>query len=210
MLNLISSSQEVAMLRLLALSVLLSYSTVACAAPLFPTLVKASTNVATFDPVTFGPGPNVDVYNLVVTNPNPYPATSIGLSLDGDFINLNSTTLTFKANAELPTLGPNKVAETFFVVPDPSKILAVGTIDTDDALASNFTSVGGLTFVPAQGSSIVAVMSIAAGSPSPDGWRWTGNAAVNGVLVPIAAFPEPTAGVLAGLALVGAAARRRG
>jgi hypothetical protein len=208
---------ESSMVRLIALLSILSCGGAACAAPITATLVVAAANVATFDPNLFAPGPAVDVYNLVAANPNPYPVSSIGLSLNGDFINLGLPSMAFKAGAELPTLGPNKVAETFFVVPDPSKVLAVGTIDSNGSLASNYTTQGGATLIPAQGSSVVAVLSLAAGSPFPSMAGWTGNAAINGVLEPgwifltsLPPFPEPTSGVLAGLALVGAAARRRG
>lgn len=203
-------------LRVLALAVLLSSSSVASAARLYTTFVKAESDVATFDPTIFGPGPVIDVYHLQVTNPNAYPATSLSLSLSSprSFINLNSSALTFKANANLPALGPFKVAESFFVVPNPATILAVGTSDTSDLLASSYTSAGGATFIPAGGTSVVAVLSVAAGSGLPTNYvNWGGTAAVNGVLEDVGIltppFPEPTSGVLAGLGLLVAAARRR-
>lgn len=198
------------MTRFFALAAILAVATVATAAPLTTKLIKAQTNVATFDPNTFGPGPNIDVYHLEVTNPNSILADSIGLSLTGEFQNFAAAPLTFKNNTSLPTLGPNTVAETFFVVPNPATILGVNTVDSSTALASNFTAQGGGNFVAAGGSSILAVLSVPAGSLEPSMQGWTGNAAVGGVLEDIQfGIPEPTTCVLAGLALVGAATRRR-
>jgi hypothetical protein len=200
------------MTRFFALVAVLAVSTAANAATLTGSVVKAQTNVVTFDPNTFGPGPNVDVYHVVVENPNAILADSIGLSLTGEFQNFASAPLTFKANTSLPTLGPNTVAETFFVVPNPATILGVNTVDSSTALASNFTSQGGGNFIAAGGSSILAVLSVPTGSPALTGAGWTGNAAVGGVLETISfapVIPEPTTCVLAGLALAGAAARRR-
>lgn len=198
------------MLRLFSVMAILSLSSGADAASLTTELIKAKSNVVTFDPNTFSPGPNVDVYHFVVGNHNnAFPATSLSFDLRGSFVNMNTSPVSFKSNNPLPNLGPNTVAETYFVVPDPSKILAVGTIDNNNQLASSYTTQGGAALIPARGEAVVAVLSVAAGSPTPMIPFLAGYAAVNGVLEKIGGFPEPTTGVLAGLGLLAAAARRR-
>lgn len=201
------------MIRLIALIALLSSGALATAAPLRPSLIRDSTDVATFDPRIFAPGPNVDVYHLVVENPNPHPVTSLSLSLtsDGAFINQGVPNLSFRNSVRSPLLGPNVVAESYFVIPSnlsTALVLAVNTVDTADLLATNYAIQGGAELIPAGGSSVVAVLSIVTGSAVPDMSGWMGQAVINGVLERIAFIPEPTTGVLAGLALVGAARRR--
>jgi hypothetical protein len=200
------------MTRFFALVAVLAVSAAATAAPLRGSLVKSESNVATFDPNIFAPGPAIDIYHVVIENPNASATTSVGLTLDGSFINLGAPAVSFRNSAALPTLGPNKVAESFFVIPadkTTAQVLAVNTEDTAGVLSTSFTIQGGANLIPAGGSSILAVLSVAAGSPEPSQLNWTGNGAVNGVLEAIQFIPEPTTCVLAGLALVGAAARRR-
>lgn len=197
--------------RFFSLLAILSLPNCADAAQLSPMLLKAESNVVTFDPFVFGPGPTVDVYHFVVGNyANDFPATSLSIDLRGSFINMNTSPISFKSNNSLPTLGgPNTVADTYFVVPDASKVLAVRTIDSSTQLASSYTTQGGATLIPARGEAVVAVLSVLAGSAPPRFPYLPGYAVVNGALERIAALPEPTTCVLAGLALVGAVARRR-
>jgi hypothetical protein len=200
------------MLRRLAVVVALCCSGVADAAALHPHRVLAASNVATFDPNIFGPGPAVDVYHLIVENPNAFPATSLALNLTGPFVNLGAPAVSFRNSAELPALGPNKVAESFFVIPTDktiAQVLAVNTQDSNGVLSTSFTIQGGANLIPAGGSSVVAVLSIPVGSSLPSRFSWSGEAVVNGVLQRIEfRGPEPTSCVLAGLALMGAAVTR--
>lgn len=197
-------------MRFLTLAFVLFVSAVANAAALRGSVVLERSNLDTFDLDQFTNSLFIDVYKVIIDNPNASPVTSIGLYMSGDFLNVDTFNLTFSFSPNFPYTGPIYLAQTFFVVPDPASIRAVDVIDNSTTLAASFTDQDGATFVPAMGSSILAVLSVAAGSPTPSMANWTGNAAINGVLEPILFVPEPTACVLAGLTLVGFTARRRG
>ena len=163
-----------------------------------------SSNVATFDPSIFAPGPNVDVYHVIVDNGFAADVTSVELLLPGQWLNLNASDLTFKNGTGLPTLGPNLVAESFFVVPEgrtPAQILPVNVEDSDTTLGAAYTLQGGGVFVPASGSAVLAVLSVPTGA-AVDQLAFSGAGVVSGAREVINFIPEPTAAVLAGLALV--------
>lgn len=179
---------------------------------LCPSLVLVRTGATTNDFITPNP---FDVYRLNFFNPNDMPVTSLEINLPGDFLGLGNTT--FKAGPENPVLFGFEAPDTFFVLPDgvdPSDVLAVNTVDTSTRLASSFTVAGGADLVPAKGSAPIATISVPAGVPF-ERPEVLGRAAIGGVFVNLLTLvehprciPEPTAGVLACLALAGAAVRR--
>ena len=174
-------------------------------------LMQVETNVPTFDPVAFGPGPNIDVYHFVLKNFFDSPVTSVQANLPGEWVNRNVPELTFKNGVGLPALGPNLVAETFFVVPDgrtPAQILPVNVVDNSTALAAFYTLQGGGVFVPARGNAVVAVLSTPTGV-SPDPSFFSIAAVVDGQLERPLPWPEPSTGLLAACGAALAATRRR-
>ncbi len=200
---------------LFALLIVAATASFASASTVLGTIVQVETNIATFDPNTFGPGPNVDVFQLVVSNPHAGGATSVELAITGSFVNLNAgAALTFKAGTDLPTLGPNTVGESFFVVPDgftAGDILGVNTSDDGSTLASSYTLPGTTPFVPGDGQAVLAVLSVETGSTTALALAQgtVGVVAIDGELHTLSFIPEPSTAILAMLGLVGVAARRR-
>lgn len=152
-----------------------------------------------------------DVYRIDAFNPNNLPATSLELDLSGDFLGFGDTT--FKAGPENPVIFGFEAPDTFFVVPDgtdPVDVLAVEVEDSSTRLAASFTVAGGAELVPGGGvPTPIVTLSVPSGTEinfrSP-----IGRAAIAGVFVCISCVPEPTAGVLALLTLVGSASVARG
>lgn len=187
-----------------------------------PSLLASNVNVV--DPVTFHPAPPVDVWGLSVTNGETQPVTSVSVRLNGPFVNNNSASgVTFKVGTGLPRIGPFPQADTFFVLPTgglQNLVVTPGTIDSDGVLAAEFSTSDGSPLIPAGSSQILVAYSVPAGSPFVPldeivdcGCFKSGDEVLPGTIyleISLLACPEPTTCVLAGLALVGAAARRRG
>ena len=194
---------------LLALLVLSITPQVVLAAPIIGTLDLVETNVETFDPSTFTAGPTIDVYHVVLNNPNASGVTGFELSFPGLFENRSAgSPLQYKRGADLPTLGPNIVAESFFVVPDvwPLDIIFVTEfLPPFDGLRGSMV---GSSDLPA-GWHTIAVLSVLAGSSAPDITNFVGQAWVNGGLQDIVFVPEPSTVLLTLLGVAGFAVRRR-
>lgn len=176
--------------------------------------ILRSSNIETFDPSTFGPGPNIDVYELIVSNHNDGDVTSIELDLcfaAGTLQNFGNRT--FSSDSVLPLLGPNTVADSYLVV---SNELAVDVVDTDSRLRAAYTTSDGGVLVPANSEALVAVLSIPAGASINLLRNPWGRAAIDGQFENIGylidAFdhcvPEPSTALLLLLALSGVACRR--
>ena len=216
-------------MRILLVLLTLSFTaSTASAAALQANIILAETSVVTFDPITFSAGPTIDVYHVVVGNPNSLDVTSLELSFPGTFQNFNSSPLSFSDSSDLPMLGPNKVAESFFVIPagfSASDVLAVNTIDDETGLSSSYTLPGSTSFIDTGGSAVVAVLSVLEGTTlSADGFN--GRASVNGQFENIGGngcfyltcpcdfhpnspdCPEPSTALLIVLGIVGIAVRR--
>jgi hypothetical protein len=191
---------------------------------IYGSIKLAEANVANLDPTTLLPAAPVDVYHVSLCNCNPLPVRSLQLGFESNFVNNNGDFgITFKETADLPALGPFVVADSFFVVnEDPSLVLAVAnyTVDDGDMLQAAYTLAGPANLIPSMAERVVAVLSVPAGSSALD------SSIVRGALTDIdgqfldsvvfrldnntpCSIPEPTTCVLAGLALVGAAGRRR-
>lgn len=192
------------MTRFFALVAVLAVSSVASAVALDGRYELRTADIPTFDPVEFAPGPNVDVYDVIVSNSNDGDATSLELALIGDFQNFG--TRTFNPDGELQMLGPNTVADSFFVVANE---LAVEPVDQDGVLSASYTISGGGVLVPAGGEALVAVVTVPTGV-SIEAALSGGRAAIGGAFEAVQFIPEPSTAILAGLALVGFAARRNG
>ncbi len=188
----------------------------------FGSIRLAQTNVANIDPTTLAPAEPVDVYHVSLCNCNPLPVRALQIGFEGDFVNNDTDSgVTFKETADLIDIGPYAVADSFFVVNDDvSLVLAVSsyTIDDGNALRSAYTLAGAPTLIPAMAERVVAVLSVPAGSPALDASivrqpaADVGGQFSNFVFLPdnsTPCIPEPTTAALAGLALVGFAARRR-
>lgn len=154
-----------------------------------------------------------DVYEFVVTNFNGTAASSVELQLDGDFLNLGDTT--FKVGAENPMIFGFEAPDSFFVLPDgvdPADVLAVNVEDSSTRLAASYTIAGGAELIPANGSVTLATLSTPAGAePSIrfiPGRAFFGVSFVGRICFPTC-IPEPSAGVMACAAILGALARRR-
>ncbi|MEO0531213.1 MAG: hypothetical protein AAF266_11665 [Planctomycetota bacterium] len=151
-------------------------------------------NVETFDPATFAPGPNVDVYHLIFTNASSEPVTSMDLSLPGPFIKAPGGQRYW---TELPfPSGPNLVARSFFLV---DEMPSAGAEIPYEGLEGRF-----LREVLPGTTSHIAVLSVVTGFRI-DTTQWSGSAMSGGAGVPIefsaVCVPEPS-----GVFLVGAAA----
>lgn len=169
-------------------------------------------DVESFDPAIFGPGPRGDVYHVRLTNKGSIDVTSLELSLNGPFVNFASGNPLFRSDSDLPMLGPNTVLDTFFVAENP---LFVDAIDEGGVLQASFTQAGGSPLVPAGGDAVVAVLSMPVGATLDFG-TWTGRAAIGGQFEefffldgPHECVPEPSAACLLFASLAGAATRRR-
>jgi hypothetical protein len=187
---------------------------------IFGSVYLAASDVATFDTSTFSPGPAVDVYHVSLCNCLSTAIGSLEARFVGDFVNNESVLgLTFKETPDLPMLGPNIIADTYFVTnEDLSSLLALQPVDDGSTLYAAYTFAGAAEVVPVNEERVIAVLTVLAGSPA----LTSANVdllrtAVGGVFGPDPVFgagpftciPEPTTCVLAGLALVGPAARRR-
>ena len=196
---------------LLALFVLSIATTTASAAVLPATIVLAQSNIETFDPRTFTAGPNVDNYHVLVSNPNDGNVTSLELNFPGTFQNFNYSPLSFRDDTRWPTLGPNEVAESFFLLPPGSNgtQLAVGTIDDETGLFSSYTLPGDTPLIQASSpGTVVAVLAVLTGTV-PDATRFSGRAAIDGAFHDIRfPVPEPTTAFLALLGVASLALRR--
>lgn len=180
------------------------------AEPLVGTYELRGADIETFDPATFGPGPNVDEYVVLLTNPNEGDVTSVELTLRGDWQNFSGM-LTFKADGQFPYLGPNFVADSFFVVKNQ---LALDVIDGGGVLQAAFTIAGGGVIVPGgSDGTLIAVVYVPTGTTIYPGLSF-GRAAINGAFVDIVfpgPVPEPSTFVLGGcLAMTLFASRRTG
>ena len=178
---------------------------------LCPRIDLVQENVATFDPGQFVPGPNIDIYHLTIENFGASNVTSLELVLPGNWLNLSVPPFSFKDSPDIPMLGPNTVAETFFVLPPGTTPLAVDVVDTSSQLSAAYTVAGSTPLVPAMGSSVVAVLSVLTGE-EVDLSGFLGQAAVEGQgdLEPIVCIPEPSGATLLIVATVGLARRRSG
>jgi hypothetical protein len=196
---------------ILAVVILLSMTGPATAGNLLAIVNQDSTNVPTFDPSTFMPGLNVDVYEVVVFNPNDDDATALEIALFGDFVNQGVPSIAFRRHDSdrLPWLGLNLVADTFFILPSGADFpLAVDIVDTNAQLSASWTVAGDVALAPAAGSAIVANISVPTGVPI-DMSNWSGRAVVDGRFEEIRFIPEPTSALIAGLALVSFVMRRK-
>lgn len=179
------------------------------AEPLIGTYELRGANIETFDPATFTAGPNVDQYEVLLTNPNEGDVTSIELRLLGDWQNFVQGGLAFNTEAHLLTLGPNTVAESFFIVDNP---LAVDVVDGGGVLQASYTIAGGGVIVPGNSDgTLAALVSVPTGTTIFPGLS-LGRAAINGAFVDIVfpgPVPEPSALLMAGFALLGSFHRGR-
>lgn len=174
---------------------------------------SANVGVDTFDPITFGPGPVTDFWNLVVSNPNTGNATSIELDLAIPGL-LDLGQVEFKDSPEPAMLGPNLVADSFFTIPTGSTVLVGEARFADGVLGASYTVSGDTSFVDADGGeAILAVAAVPTGTFAPfdvfPAGTVIGRASIDGVFQNITIIPEPATVVLAGLALVGFASRRK-
>lgn len=154
-----------------------------------------------------------DVYNIVAVSELGDAATSLELRLEGNFITAGGRAI--KSGAALPVVFGQIAPDSFFVIPEgvnESNILAAPgtTEDTEGVIASSFTVSGDVQLIPGDGTpTVIATISVPAGA----GFELPevlGRAAVAGGFVPVFGVPEPSTAILAGLALVGFAARRNG
>jgi hypothetical protein len=213
--------RESIMKSILAVAVVLGMACATYATSISGYANLVQSNVATFDPFIFAAGPNVDVYEYILENPNQSDVTSLSLTFVGDFVNKNFQPLTFKNDGStgLPMLGPNLVAETFFNLPTGAAPLAVDIVDTNAQLSASYTVAGDVALIPAGGSTVVATLSLPAGADffSIGHPTCLGQAAVGGELVDVLLHlegecpnvPEPSTIWIASLALVGFVMRRK-
>ena len=173
--------------------------------------VLVESNLQSFDPVAFRPSVFFDVYHIVVHNPNVGGVTSLELDFSGHFLNEGSHALSFRPDSDLPRLGPNVIAESFFVLPDifsVSDVLAIGTIDHREVLSSSYILPRG-SLLDGGSTATVAVLSVNAGYDAPDVTRFSGRAAIDGAFHDIRfPVPEPTTAFLALLGVASLALRR--
>lgn len=200
------------MKRFIALAVALAVPSFAAAEAITTKLVQLKANATTNALVYAG---EFDVYSIVASNPNAAAATSLELSLGGtDMLGLADRT--FKVGANNPLVFGFEAPDSFFVLPagvDPADVLAVNTVDTATSLATSYTVAGGAELIPAGGVDVpIVTISVPAGTA----WELPevlGRAAVSGAFESVVGatvdIPEPTTVMLAGLALVGFAARRK-
>lgn len=174
------------------ITILCFFGSVSNAAPLVGRIVLDKSNLPTFDPSTFGPGPNIDVHHVVLTNENDEPVTSLSLRLVGDFLDRPQAGK-YRRSAILTLTGVNEIADSFFVTPasflppvmeppGPPGVLSGGfSISAEDQG----------DYLPGGGSTIVAVLSVPTGTPiSTVGWF--GSATVQGLDAMVLFVPEPT------------------
>lgn len=212
------------MLTRLCFAVLALLPNLGSAAPrsgLYGFITLAASDVATVDPTTFLDAPLVDVYHVSICNCYSQPVAALEVRIRGEIVNNNTDFgLTFKETADLPTYGPFTVADTFFVVHENvSQVISLDWIDDGAELTATFVLAGEPRLIPSMAERVVAVLSVPAGSPTLDssivdvaiGFM---ERQLKIVSFPFAEFrspciPEPATGVLAGLALVSVASRRR-
>jgi hypothetical protein len=172
-------------------------------------------NIANVDPVTFGPAPPVDEYRVALLNSGDVAVSALQLRFEGNFVNNNTASgVSFSARTTFQSItAPFSLADSFFVAPlgeFGTFLPAPGqTIDNGSVLAATYTLSGPPRLIPAFSTRTVAVLAVPAGSPPPGYHTLTYGAAIIGDELVVFKAPEPTTCVLAGLALVGAAARRR-
>lgn len=163
-----------------------------------------------------------DVWELVVTNPNPSPATSIEFAVEGPFLGTADTT--FKVGSDIPVVFGFDAPDTFFVLPDgvdPADVLAVDVEDSATRLAASYTVAGGAELLPGGGvSTTLATLSTPAGANViNDSNLVGGRAVVDGEFVCIGNLgfqgfcarqevPEPAGALLAAVASIFARLRR--
>lgn len=187
-------------------------------AALMGSFVEGAKNVAVVDPGTFQPSSPVDLYEVRVENGLTSPVAALEFRIEGTFVNNPAASgVAFKEGTSLPAFGPFSLADTFFVLPAgsaASNLPAPGqTVDTSGVLAAAWTLAGAPRLIPAGETYTVAVLAVPAGAAAPDASNIAlSRAAVDGAFAEITfgeVIPEPTTCILAGLALVGVAARRR-
>ncbi|MEO0531210.1 MAG: PEP-CTERM sorting domain-containing protein [Planctomycetota bacterium] len=153
----------------IAFVIIVMAATAASAEPLISTFVLSEQNVETFDATTFTAGPNIDIYELVLDNsPNINDVISLELDLclsPGTLLNLSGSEITFRDQVRYPIFGVSRIAESFFVIPSGTSLLATNVIDTDFRLRASWTVAGGTPLIPAGGEAVVAVLSVPTGTP---------------------------------------------
>ncbi|MEO0531211.1 MAG: PEP-CTERM sorting domain-containing protein [Planctomycetota bacterium] len=212
------------MYRPLCYLVLLSCSlaSVVSAQTVIPTFVPSQTNVPSFDPLIFGPGPNIDIWNLVLTNESAEPVTSLELEIcqaPGTVLNLGSPGVDFRDTTDPVMLGPNLVADSFFVVPEGTTALVGDFVETDLRFGAAWTVAGDVPLVEGNGGqAIVAVLAVPTGTFDPLAVRNPlGRASIAGQFATVGfltdpfdnCIPEPTTAVLLGLGLACLGGSRR-
>lgn len=199
---------------LLTLMLVVVSTTVVSAAPIVATVSLRDTGLTTNALIYDGA---FDVYEVHLSNPNG--AASVFVlslpSLPGDYIQVGRTG--FREDATLPLAFGFAAPDTFFVVPvNPFGLVCIDVFPSpcnpiDDAHTLEGTYVAP-DVVPA-GSSVIAVLSVPAGSAVPNfGPAGTvlGRAVIDGVFENIITpVPEPTTALLTLFGVAGFAIRRR-
>lgn len=174
------------------------------------------------DPTTFA-DVEVDVYNVVVTNPNAFNVYTFSLDLPSEGAPYFASTQS--VGTGFPQLGPFTVADSFFLrnaAAPGGAVNPIGIADSASGLSGTVTVLAAdptngnapvddaaRIAVGAGGTSALAVLAVPAGSSAITGASFSGTAVIDGSLEQIVFIPEPSTALLAGLALVGFVARRK-
>ena len=179
--------------------------------------VLVESHLESINPSAFRPSFFFDVYHVVVHNPNAGDAIALELDFPGkyfsEFFQFYETA--FEDGTNLPMLGPNPVAESFFVLPNgfaESDVLAIDTIDDSWVLSSSYSLPGGVSLIDGGSTATVAVLSVLTRAwwPShiPDVSLFSGRATIDGVAHDIIFVPEPSAAILLVFGMASFALRR--
>ncbi|MEO0531212.1 MAG: hypothetical protein AAF266_11660 [Planctomycetota bacterium] len=182
------------------------------AAPLIGNLELVEEDLVTFDPIV-SPAPIIDVWHVSLTNPNLFAVDDVTMRLEGPLIDFLRPDFLYAETTDLPTLGPNPVAESFFVLPagDPP----VEPDVRDDWAGSNFIALPRgevmrrrTPFMEPGETITIAVLSIPTGS-TLDLSGFSGEAFFdNGTSAPIRFVPEPSTACLTVLLVAGLSDQR--
>jgi hypothetical protein len=188
-------------LAIAAVATLAASSQAALIGKFTPVATNQTTNALVF-PGAF------DTYTFDVSSTESAGINALALTFNsplGSFITAGGTS--FGKGATNPQVFGFTAPDCFFVLPvgSPNQ-LAVGTVDTANALNSDFTTEGGVTLIPTGGAfTPVAFFSVPTGAALPNSTFVAGSGIATGsttvVPITIEAVPEPATLGLLGLAL---------